>query len=373
MAKNQAVAKQEPARPIDLFKASLDKAAPTIMKMLPRHVSREKFQAMVVTTVAYNEKLLECVPSSLLRATAEAAELGLSLNPSLKEADILPVWDYRVKGLVAQMRPRYMGLMKLARQSGEITDIYAHAVREGDEFDYAYGLDKKLHHKPGAKRGDLTHVYCVWQTRDGIKSFEVLDKERVLKSRDRSEGWKAFAENKIKSTPWKNDEEEMWRKTAVKLSSKYMPSSSENFSRAVDLDNRRDAGEPVTVDNATGEIVPDPEAIDITEPSPDTRAPEAQKQVKSLEAKIAASTGATVPQAAPDVVGSTATMPPIPESMRRTPAEDYDAWAAKAVAEIATLSVAECTSWRKKNAVMLQKVEFVAPDAFALVQKALDG
>jgi phage RecT family recombinase len=353
MAKNQAVATRQQstavanARPIDLFKESLERAAPTIMKMLPAHIPAEKFKAMIITAVAYDPKLLECETHSLLRATAEAAELGLSLNKALKEADILPAWS--PNGSVAQMRPRYMGLMKLARQSGDIVEIYSHVVRQGDHFDYEYGLDKRLVHKPApGNKGELIAAYCVWQTKDGTKSFEVLDREKVLKSRDKSEGWKAFNNGKIKSTPWSTDEEEMWRKTAVRAASKYMPMSSEKFAAAVAIDNAREVGEPVILDS-TGDVVPD----DITAPAPQEPTEAAATQVTSLEGKIAPKPAKAAPAAAP--------------------ATDYAAWAERSVADIAVLDAAGCTKWRKENAKALQDAEFNAPDEFERVRVALDG
>ena len=77
-------------RPIDVFKAQLDKALPMILPLLPAHITGDKFKSMVVTTVAFNPKLQGCTMPSLLRSVAELAELGLSSNPTMKEADILP-------------------------------------------------------------------------------------------------------------------------------------------------------------------------------------------------------------------------------------------------------------------------------------------
>ena len=209
MAKVPATTQQ---RPIDAFKAQLTLAMPTLRHMIPQHVTPEKFSAQLVTAVAYDKNLLECSTESLIREVAQAAELGLSLNKSLREADILAVWGGTDKPKQAQMRPRYMGLMKLARQSGEIKDIYAHVVHAGDEFDYEYGLDRYLKHKPtGGGGGEVTHAYCVWVLKDGTKAFEVMDKAALHKIRDRSEGYKAFKANKIKSTPWESDYEEMCR------------------------------------------------------------------------------------------------------------------------------------------------------------------
>lgn len=223
-------------RPIDVFKRQLKKSAAMIMPLLPAHLTEEKFTSMVVTAVAFNPKLQNCSMPSLLRAVAEAAELGLSLNRNLKEADILPVWSK--DGDVAQLRPRYNGLMKLARQSGEIIDIYAHEVYEADHFKYELGLNKVLEHRPAeGDRGALTYAYVVWETKLHVRGFEVIDKKRITRAKAASEGFKAFKAGKIKSTPWDTDESEMWRKTAVHAGSKYMPQSTENdaFQRALNL------------------------------------------------------------------------------------------------------------------------------------------
>ena len=42
----------------------------------------------------------------------------------------------------------YKGMIDLARRSGHIQSIYAHAVHENDEFEYELGLHPKLEHKP---------------------------------------------------------------------------------------------------------------------------------------------------------------------------------------------------------------------------------
>jgi recombination protein RecT len=262
--------------PVDNFKRELELASPMILKLVPAHVSPEKFKAMVVMAVSNNPKLMECTPASLLRATADSAELGLSLNPNLKECDILPVWG--PNGSVAQCRPRAGGLMKLARQTGEIADIYAHEVYEKDTFEVEYGLEKKLIHKPASgDRGNITHGYVVWVSKDGNKGFEVVDQKRIDRAKGASEGYKAFKAGKIKSTPWATDEGEMVRKTAVRAGSKYMPLSSESdaFRRAMQLENEID-----------GEVHETP-AITLASSNPEPR-PSSTAQVRSLEAKLVA-------------------------------------------------------------------------------------
>jgi len=349
-------------RPIKVFEAKLDLAMPTIRPLIPSHVPIERFKSMIITAVAYDEKLLKCTPNSLLRATVEAAELGLSLNKALKEGDILPVWSGKKQCFEAQFRPRYMGLMKLARQSGEIVNIYAHEVYEKDHFDYDYGLEKKLVHKPyrgTGDRGSITHGYVVWQLKDGSKHFEVIDRVRIDRARSASESWKFFqkqvdeGKNPAQNTTWHVDEGEMVRKTAVKAGSKYMPTSSENFARAMDLDTRREMGESVVL-NKDGVIEDeqDEDAIDITAPSP---SPAAQTQVDRLAQKIA-----THPVESED---------PAPQ----TDEKNWTQIADRLISEIATLTPVQVTAWSKKNAQLIGDVEFHSPEDGKRIQHAMQG
>lgn len=330
MAKPPAV--QAERKPIDTFKAHLSLAMPTLRHMIPQHVTAEKFQAMVVTAVAYDKNLLECTTESLIRETAQAAELGLSLNKSLREADILAVWNGTGNPKQAQLRPRYMGLMKLARQSGEIADIYAHVVHEGDLFEYEYGLDKRLVHRPRGT-GDVTHAYVVWVMKDGTKAFEVLDRARIDKIRDRSEGYKAFKAGKIKSTPWESDYEEMCRKTAVRAGSKYMPISNEAFARAVDLDNRADASED-SKDEWHGSFT------DVTDTS------------AGAQHTPPTTSGAEQADSLADRVTRPARLE-VPESLD-SDGLDYEAWGHEAVEMLRGMSIAARPAWMKVHANILR-------------------
>ena len=340
-------------RPMDAFKKEIALREPMLRPMLPAHISFEKFQAIVVAAVGSNPKLLECSRASLLKASMEAAELGLSLNPSLGEGDILPVWSK--DGSVAQFRPRYMGLMKLARQSGEVVDIYAHVVRDGDEFDYSLGLDKKLVHVPAkGDRGEITHAYVVWQTKDGIKSFEVMDRKQLDDVRSRSEGFKAFQAGRIKSTPWATDEEEMSRKSAVRKGSKYMPRSAEAFQRAVALDTMRDIGRDVTIDQ-TGEIVADAEDI-TSPPTPATSG----RQLDGLEQRV--SGAAHTKRQDPVVIQ-------VPQTANGF---DWKQWADAAIAAIAGVTdAAWLDRWEALNKTALNNCEFNAHEHADRVAEAM--
>ena len=163
-------------KPIEHFKNELKLMEPNLVPLLPAHVSVDKFKAMVIAAVGGNPELLKCSRASLWRACVQGAEIGLSLNPTMGEADILP--QKVGNDLTAQFRPRYKGLMTLARRSGEVTNIRAVLVYENDEFEVIEGLRPDIIHKPAkGARGALTHAYCVWSLK-GVPEpqFEVMDR-----------------------------------------------------------------------------------------------------------------------------------------------------------------------------------------------------
>lgn len=223
-----------PAKPIDRFKQELAMREGHLRSLLPQSMTVDKFQGIVVAAVADNMDLLDCDRGSLLKACLSAAELGLSLNRNMGEADILKVWDGRLKKNVAQFRPRYKGLMKLALQAGEVLKIESRLIHANDTFEVEEGVESRIIHKHGlSNRGEMIGAYCVWKLKNGESQFEVMNKEQILGIRDRSSA-KTKDGNIV--GPWKTDEAEMWRKTVVRRASKYMPLSTE-AQRAVAADN----------------------------------------------------------------------------------------------------------------------------------------
>mgnify|MGYP001592299884 CR=1 FL=1 len=290
MAKNTAVATR-PVRPIDSFKIQLRAALPTVMRMLPDHVRPEEFEARVVTAVANKPELLECDSKSLLQACAEAAELGLSLNPHLGEGYILKVWDKKLNngkgGYGAQFRAGFIGLMKLARQSGEVRKIEAHVRHKNDYWKMVRGLSPDLQHEPhDGDRGEPVGAYCWWELNDGVKQFEYMDADAIEKIKQRSS-----SKNKDGDVvgPWISDPEEMWRKTVVRRSRKYMPQSPQmaKFHEAVARDNEVEFDDEKT------------SYVDVTDSPPPAAA--GAPQVDKLADKLAPVLGTAIERLEPPV------------------------------------------------------------------------
>lgn len=345
-----------PIKPIDRFKQELTLRHDHIKALLPKSMSYEKFQGIVISAVADNMSLLDCDRGSLIKACLTAAELGLSLNKAMAEADILASYGGKDKPKVAQFRPRYKGLMRLATQSGDVLKIESRLVYENDLFEVDEGIESRITHKHGlANRGEMIGAYCVWKLKNGEMQFEIMSKEQIEEIRNRSEGWKAFAAGKIKSTPWSTDPAEMWRKTVVRRATKYMPLSTE-AQRAVAIDNAAEGIEDIEgdymdiTDTGDGDAPSfdfDPDTGEVyEEPKPQPGKKAAVTQLQAIADKVAPVKSAVVklPVVSDDVSGD----------------PDWNHWVAHAYEAVEALSPEDRQKWRAMHSGELDEAEFMS-------------
>lgn len=197
-----------------------------IERALPKHLDPDRIARIATTIVRGNDKLAQCTPESFLGALMTASQLGLEPGP-LGEAYLVPF------GNQVTFIAGYRGLIKLAFQSGMVKRIGAHVVREFDEFDYAYGLEPYLVHKPRlTERGKPVAVYGSATLHDGETPFVVLSFDEVERLRRR--GRSSSGNN----SPWVTDWDAMARKTAIRQLERWLPKSTDlrNFGLAVALD-----------------------------------------------------------------------------------------------------------------------------------------
>lgn len=202
---------------------------PQIKVALPSILTPERFTRMVLTALSSNPKLQECSPQSFLGAMMQAAQLGVEPNTLLGQAYLIP---YRNHGILeCQFQLGYKGLIDLAYRSGAIRDISAHVVYSGDGFEFEYGFEPKLVHKPAMiDRGTPIAYYAVYHTKDGGGGFVVMSQEDIEKHRNKFS--KAAGQG---FSPWATNFEEMAKKTVLKKLLKYAPLKTE-FVRAVATD-----------------------------------------------------------------------------------------------------------------------------------------
>lgn len=206
-----------------------------IAKVAPKHLTPDRITRIAMTSIMRTPKLADCTPQSLLGALLTCTQLGLEPDDAGGRAYLIPY------GTTCTLIIGYKGLMELARRSGDITGLEARVVYDCDAFDYQYGSDPSLTHKPkvGVDKKNPVAVYAVARLKSGEHQFEVMDVSEVNAIRDRA---------KSKSGPWSTDYTEMARKTVMRRLCKYLPSSPE-LSQAVTLDEQADA-------NVTQSIAP---------------------------------------------------------------------------------------------------------------------
>ena len=136
-----------------------DLMVPQLQQILPAHVSPEKFTRVVMMAVQNDDSLLKATRKSLFSASLRCA--GDGLIPDGREAALV-VFSNNVQYL-----PMYQGKLKMARNSGDLKEIYAHCVRTHDFFEYQLGDDEKIVHRPkmDGPRGDIILTYCIAKTK----------------------------------------------------------------------------------------------------------------------------------------------------------------------------------------------------------------
>lgn len=224
-AKQTAVAAKPKKTVQDLIKSM----GPEIKKALPATITPERFTRIVLSALSVTPTLAECTPKSFLAAMMNAAQLGMEVNTPLGQCYLIP---YRNHGtLEVQFQLGYKGLIDLAYRSGEVQSIQAHTVYENDEFEFEYGLEPKLRHKPAKEnRGAPIAYYAIFKTKTGGYGFEVMSIADVQQHRDQ---FSKAAERGF--SPWSTNFSEMAKKTVLKKVLKYAPMSTDLL-RAVSTD-----------------------------------------------------------------------------------------------------------------------------------------
>lgn len=191
----------------------LQRMQPEIERALPRHVDADRMARIALTALRATPKLQRCTVPSLLGCILSAAQLGLEPNTPLQHCYLIP------RKNECTLLIGYQGMIDLARRSGEVADIYAHVVREGDEFSWELGLERKLMHKPLAEHGaPVTHAYGVAHLRGSDHpAFVVLTKSEIEARKSRGAGGPA----------WRSDYEAMAMKSAIRALWPWLPKSAE--------------------------------------------------------------------------------------------------------------------------------------------------
>lgn len=209
-----------------------------IQQVAASTISPERLARVFLATTTTNPTLLKCSRESIALSLMRCAVVGLEPDGVMGEAYLVPYYDSQAGGYQAQYQPGFKGLCKLARQSGEVADIWAEVVYEGDVFEEEKGMSPKIVHKPckPSERGALMAAYACCRFRDGLTRARVVYEDEINKVKDQV---RRRSRKKELTTPWIEHEPEMWKKTAIIRLCKTLPAS---VAKAVDDATHDDAG-----------------------------------------------------------------------------------------------------------------------------------
>lgn len=244
---------------------------------LPSHIDTHKFLRACVTAVQNTPDLQQAQYESIIASCQKAAADGLIIDN--REAALVVFNSKAANGQwvkTAQYMPMLNGILKKARQSGEISTISAHVVYQNDTFEY--WVDEEgthFKHRPElmGDRGDRVLAYAVAKLKDGSTQLEVLTKEDIEKVR----GVSKSGSDKKTGAPigiWAQWPDQMWKKTALRALCKLLPSST---------DKESDLYQTLEADNENYDLG-DGDAIDITPSRDDVQEDDAPKETRAAAA-----------------------------------------------------------------------------------------
>lgn len=208
----------------------IEKQLPAIERQLGGAMNSDAFVRAVISEVTKTPALMQADPKTLLGGVMLAAQLRLEIGSGLGEFYLTP---RKEKGQqICLPIIGYQGLIKLALRSEFVMNVQAFLVREGDDFSYGANAERGMFydwtpHDFEEKRPWIG-VVATARMKTGGTTWVYLTRTQVLDRRPSY--WQ--------STPWKTNEDEMVKKTAVRALAKYLPKSTD-LGRAIEADEQK--------------------------------------------------------------------------------------------------------------------------------------
>lgn len=215
------------------FKKNITKMIESRDLTLPSSVSPEAFRNAAIIAYQDNHYLRECTPDSVFRALRQVA--GMGLVPDNREAAIVPF-----KGK-AVANPMVYGLIKVARQSGQVVTLWADLVYDTEDLTFRIENGERVWDhirkdgsslNPLKRSGNIDGAYAVAKLLDGTVEIEPMGIDQIEKRRKSSPNQKGEQPTGI----WKDWYEEMAKKTVIRALCKRLPMSSEDRTRILERD-----------------------------------------------------------------------------------------------------------------------------------------
>jgi recombination protein RecT len=219
----------------------INKSIKELGRALPSHLNAERLARIAITCIRMNPELMKCTPESFLGSLFVLAQLGL--EPIAGRSYLLPFNNKRKIGndwktiKECQALIGYKGLVELFFRHESALSIDMQEVHANDIFDYSYGTEGFLKHRPALKdRGETIGYYAVAKLKGGASIFKFMSKEEILNHAQKHS--KTFDKDKNEfyySSPWAKEFDAMAKKTVLIQLAKLLPLSVE-LQRAIAVD-----------------------------------------------------------------------------------------------------------------------------------------
>lgn len=197
----------------------------------------------VIVAVASNERLQQCTPQSIMKSAADAAILGLSVDPNIKEAYLVP---YKTE---CTMQVGWRGLRNMAYNTGKVKVINVGKIYEGQQW-IEDQLTGKSRIEGSATSKKPIGYFAYLETKDDRVHTLYMSIDEINEHKQRySPGWNR------QDSAWNKDFEKMAKKTVLKQMLYQWAELSPIAASVDDIEN-----------TSIGEDFPDPSDVTIIEP-----------------------------------------------------------------------------------------------------------
>lgn len=244
MSNSQEVKAQISSAPVMLpLQEMIEKSSKELSRALPVHMRPERLVRIALTCIRQNPKLAECTSESFVGALLTSAQLGI--EPVMGRGYLLPFNNKRKIGNDWKVFKEvtfllgYRGIAELFYRHEKGTVLNWGVVKEKDDFEYEYGTNAYLKHRPkNGERGNTVGYWVMATLQNKEKSFMVMSKAECIEhGKKHSKTWvteeyingsKVKCEpHFLKDSPWVTDEDSMCLKTDLIQLSKLLPLSFE--------------------------------------------------------------------------------------------------------------------------------------------------
>jgi recombination protein RecT len=222
-------------KPDNSFMAVIAQARQRFLSVLPEDVFIREANFAMQAITANPVQFQKCDVTTLRSAVENIAFTGLTLNPIMKLAYLIP----RKNKII--LEPSYKGLIKLLTDGGAVKKVSAVVVYEDEEFQYDPATRTVVKHVQKYSKTEKEHVeravlgaYSCAIMSDSSLDYEFMPNWELEKIRSKSDGANS------PYSPWQgmNWADEMRKKSVIKRHYKLLP-LSEKQAKAIDLDNEQ--------------------------------------------------------------------------------------------------------------------------------------